>query len=64
MTGRTPLLTVDQVAERLAIPAWSVRKLIRRGALSAHDLGDGRPQYRISEQQLATYLDGHLANTA
>lgn len=59
------LLTVDQVAERLALPVPSVRRLIRRGDLAAHNLATPlRPMYRVSEQQLATYLDARLAVTA
>ena len=52
--GVEHLLTPDEAALRLRVSAEQVRALIRRGKLSAVNVGGGskRPLYRITEQAL------------
>lgn len=49
-------LTIKQVAERLHLSEKTIRRLITRGDLMAHQFGT---QYRISEADLSTYLRLH-----
>ncbi len=54
----SPLLTVEQVAEHLALPAESVRVLIRTRQLLAVNVGTPRRKnYRVEPAALAAYLD-------
>jgi len=50
-----PFLTIAQVAERLQVEHKTVRKAIRLGRLEAVRIFR---QWRISEEQLAAYLQG------
>ncbi|MHC4118099.1 MAG: helix-turn-helix domain-containing protein [Planctomycetota bacterium] len=52
------LLTPGQAAEFLGVTAEQVRKLIRRGDISAANVGTGskRPLYRIRKQALEDFL--------
>jgi excisionase family DNA binding protein len=54
------LLTPDEVAKHLQVTAEQIRSLIRRGFLSAANIGAGskRPLYRISRQTLDDFLKG------
>lgn len=52
-----PLLTVDQVAERLQLSPWQVRALIRGRKLAAINISAGaRPSYRIRPSALDAFL--------
>jgi excisionase family DNA binding protein len=52
------MLTPDEVAEQLRITAEQVRNLIRKGRISAINVGTGskRPLYRISPKALDEFL--------
>ena len=52
------LLTPSQAADYLAVTPEQVRNLIRRGRLSATNVGTGtkRPLYRIRQQALEDFL--------
>lgn len=53
------LLTPSQAADYLAVTPEQVRNLIRRGRLSATNVGTGtkRPLYRIRQQALEDFLN-------
>ena len=53
------LLTPEETAERLRVTAEQVRCLIRKGQLSAINVGSGekRPLYRVTEHALHDFLD-------
>ena len=55
-----PLLTVDEVAQRLKVHPETVRRWIRAGALRAIPLGP-RAGYRVTEGNLQEFLDRKLA---
>lgn len=58
------LLTVAQVGEVLGFTDQSVRNLIKRGKLPAYRIGSKKnASLRVSEEQLATYLDQALVNS-
>lgn len=48
------LLTVEEVAEQLAVNARTVRNLIKNGELEFYKVGG---VYRIDEQDFQTYLN-------
>lgn len=54
------MLTVEGVADELAISTEHTRRLIRRGDLAAVNIATaGRPNYRVSRQALDQYLRDH-----
>ena len=52
-----PYLTVRQVAERLGISRPQAYALCKSGKLPHHRFGNGRGAIRISEEQLAEFLE-------
>jgi len=52
-------LTPEEVSKQLRVTAEQVRNLIRRGRISAVNVGAGkkRPLYRIKQQALDQFLD-------
>lgn len=50
------LLTVQEVAEAMRVSEKTVRRLIKRGDLSAYKVGD-RGQLRVKEGELDRYLE-------
>jgi excisionase family DNA binding protein len=48
------MLTVQEVADRLAVSESTVIRLIESGEITAHRVGK---QLRIAEEDLAAYLD-------
>lgn len=48
-----PLLTLDEVADRLAVSRRTVADLVARGEIAVHRIGRS---VRVSEQGLAAYL--------
>ncbi len=50
------LLTVDQVADRLQVNEQTVRRWLRDGELMGIAFG-GRTGWRVSSEDLATFLD-------
>lgn len=58
LTVPDKLLTVQQVADQLAVSRSSVYRLIWRGHLRAVDVGYGieRPRYRVTPDDLAALL--------
>lgn len=50
------LLTVQEVAETMRISEKTVRRLIKRGDLTAYKVGD-RGQLRVKERDLEVYLE-------
>lgn len=58
MTNPTPLLTVQEVADRLQLSSSAVYRLVESGRLACHRLGSGRGVIRVSEEDLRRYLDG------
>jgi excisionase family DNA binding protein len=53
MSRLSPMLTVADAAVLLSVSSKTVRRLIERGALSAHRIGRG---LRITEANLRDYL--------
>jgi len=51
------LLRVSEVATRLACSRQHVYDLIADGVLAAVDIGMGRAQTRVREDELAAYID-------
>jgi len=53
------LLTPEEVSRRLRVTSEQVRNLIRRGRISAVNVGAGkkRPLYRIKQQVLDDFLE-------
>lgn len=47
------MLTVRQVAERLQLAEWTVRRYLREGRIASHRLGTRR---RVSEADLGAFL--------
>ena len=59
-TQPTRMLTVEGVANELAVSVEHVRRLIRRGDLAAVNIAtSGRPNYRVSRAALDKYLSDH-----
>ena len=52
-TRATPMLTLQQVSEQLAVGYWTVWRLVRDGELPAAKVG---AQWRVSHEALARYL--------
>jgi excisionase family DNA binding protein len=48
-------LTVEQVAERLQVSAWTVRRWLREGQLEGSHLGD-RAGWRVPEEAIDRFL--------
>ncbi len=55
------MLTVQEVAKRLNVAPSTVYGLVARGKLQGHRIGLGRGTIRISEHDLALFLEGSLA---
>ena len=51
----TRMLTIDDVADRLAVSGKQVRSLIQRGELPAMQVGDKR-MYRVDEADLDAFV--------
>ena len=49
------LLTIQEVAETMKVSDSTVRRLIRRGRLTAYKVGD-RGQLRVEERDLERYV--------
>ena len=49
-------LTVEQVAERLQVSTWTVKRWLREGELVGIALGD-RAGWRVAEDDLARFMD-------
>ena len=58
------LLTVKEVAQRLAVSASCIYQLVETGKLPHHRIGVGRGAIRFSEDDIADYLQlvRHLAS--
>ncbi len=58
---RLNLLTPGEAAEQLKVTPEQIRSLIRKGRLSAVNVGAGkkRPLYRIPPQALQDFLENH-----
>lgn len=56
MPCSSPMLTIHDVAERLNVDERTIRELIRKNELRAIKVGK---EWRISEQDLDGYVDGH-----
>lgn len=56
------MFSVKQVADRLAVSAAVVYRLIDSGQLEAHRIGLKRGTLRISEQQIEAYLEKSKVN--
>jgi len=50
------LLTIQEVAEAMRISDRTVRRLIKRGDITAYKVGD-RGQLRVKERDLELYVD-------
>ena len=50
------MLTVDQVAERLQVNEYTVRRWLREGQLEGVPFG-GRTGWRVKEKDLQAFLD-------
>ncbi len=48
-------LTAEQVAERLQVSAWTVRRWLREGKIEGSHLGD-RAGWRVSEGAIEQFL--------
>ena len=51
------MLTVKQVADRLAVSASCVYQLVALGTLECYRIGGGRGTLRFSEEQFQAYLE-------
>lgn len=51
------MLTVKQVAERLAVSQTCVYQLIATGKLACHRIGIGRGAIRVGEDDLAAFVE-------
>jgi excisionase family DNA binding protein len=51
------MLTVRQVSSRLALSVSQVYALIGSGKLLCHRFGNGRGAIRVSEEQLALFIE-------
>lgn len=49
-------LTVGEVAERLRVNDVTVRRWIQRGELIALNVGGKRPEYRVRQSALDTFI--------
>jgi len=54
--GMEKMLTVDQVAERLQVNEYTVRRWLRAGELEGVPFG-GRTGWRVKEKDLQAFLD-------
>ncbi|SDS83692.1 DNA binding domain-containing protein, excisionase family [Nocardioides scoriae] len=61
---RARMLTLDDVAEELAISRAQVYALVRRGDLRAGKIGGGGGQWRVDRTHLEAYLERTWADTA
>ena len=52
-SARLPLLTIDQVAERLGVSAKTIRRWVKQGDLPIHRLGRG---LRVTETDFERFL--------
>ena len=52
------LMTVREVADRLRVNPYTVRRWLRDGALKGRLLGGRRAGYRIAESDLRQFLAG------
>lgn len=59
------LLTVEAVAERLAVTPYTVRQMLRDGHLIGRKLQPGNPKstWRIPEHALADFENGVMPKT-
>lgn len=55
MVDERPMLTVDQVGQRLQVSPWTVRKWLREGKLGGVNFG-GQVGWRISETDVQKLL--------
>lgn len=51
------MLTIKQVAAQLKISTNSVYQAVQKGQIPSHRFGSGRGTIRISEEDLAIYVD-------
>jgi excisionase family DNA binding protein len=51
------MLTVKEVAARLALSPSQIYALIASGKLTCHRFGNGRGAIRVSEEQLAEFIE-------
>ena len=61
---REPLLAVGKIADRLSVDAETVRRWLREGKLQGYRLGSGRSVWRVSEADLAAFLQSAKRTTA
>ena len=54
------MLTVEQVAKRLQVNEYTVRRWLREGALVGVPFG-GRTDWRVKEEDLSAFLDRRRA---
>ena len=52
------LLTVPEVAKAIKLSESTVRRLIKRGLITAYKVGD-RGQLRIKEDEVEQYVESH-----
>ena len=52
------LMTVQEVADRLRVNPYTVRRWLREGALKGRLLGGKRAGYRIAESDLRRFVAG------
>ncbi len=57
------LLTVPEVAEAMKVSEKTVRRLIKRGALPAYQLGE-RGQLRVEERELERFVESQRVRAA
>lgn len=57
------LLPVPEVAEAMKVSEKTVRRLIKRGDLPAHRLGE-RSQLRVEERELERYVESQQVRAA
>lgn len=62
---RRSLLTLEEVADRLSVARSTVYKMVRDAGLPAINVGlDGRPNYRVTEEALAAWIQARTTSAA
>jgi excisionase family DNA binding protein len=64
MSPAPALLRVAEAAERLGCSRWHIYDLIAKGQLAAVDIGIGRAQTRVREDELTAYIEARTRRAA
>jgi excisionase family DNA binding protein len=62
-TDTDRLLTVEEAAERLRFSTETIRRMLRDGRLRGIRMGERRAGWRITERDLAAFIQNRIAMT-